>query len=74
MTDPFTIMSKADPHFLAEMEDDPLLAVRWRKAIGAKMRDISASSTGGGSDAPRGGRFAYRLDAKQRVGLSLIHI
>ena len=56
------------PDFMAELEDDPLLAIRWRKAIGAKMRDISAPNAGGGSNGPRGGRFAYRLDARQRIG------
>lgn len=60
--------NEALPDFLAELEDDPLLAVRWRKAIGAKMREVCASSAGGGSDGKRGGRFAYRLDARQRIG------
>jgi len=55
------------PAFIAEMEEDPWLAIKWKRGLVRKMRDFATASGGDGNRRP-GGRFAYHLTNRQRIG------
>jgi len=49
------------------MEEDPWLAIKWKRGLVRKMRDFAQDSGGDGTRRP-GGRFAYHLSNRQRIG------
>ena len=55
------------PAFIAEMEEDPWLEIKWKRGLVRKMRDFARDS-GGEDSHRRGGRFAYKLSNRQRTG------
>ena len=55
------------PAFIAEMEEDPWLEIKWKRGLVRKMRDFARDS-GGEDSRRRGGRFAYQLSNRQRIG------
>ena len=55
------------PAFIAETEEDPWLEIKWKRGIVRQMRDF-AQESGGEDSRRRGGRFAYQLSNRQRIG------
>jgi len=55
------------PAFIAELEEDPWLEIKWKRGLVRKMRDFARES-GGDESRRRGGRFAYQLSNRQRIG------
>ena len=49
------------------MEEDPWLEIKWKRGLVRKMRDFARDS-GGEDSHRRGGRFAYQLSNRQRIG------
>ena len=56
------------PDFLAELQGDPWIEGRWKKALATMMREQKTPKDGGTESARTGGRFSYRLNSKQRIG------
>ena len=56
------------PDFLAELQGDPWIELRWKRGLANRFRDLARSGDQGGEDRVRGGRFAYRLSDRQRIG------
>ena len=56
------------PDFLAELQGDPWIELRWKRSLASRFRDLARSGDQGGEDRVRGGRFAYRLSDSQRIG------
>ena len=56
------------PDFLAELQGDPWIEIRWKRGLARKMHDLSRSDGGGDDVRSRGGRFAYQLSNRQRIG------
>ena len=56
------------PDFLAELQGDPWIELRWKRGLASRFRDLTRSGAQGGEDRARGGRFAYRLSDSQRIG------
>lgn len=55
------------PDFLAELQGDPWIEFRWKNALATMMREQRTPKDGGTDSASAGGRFAYRLNRKQRI-------
>ena len=49
------------------MEEDPWLEIKWKRGLVRKMRDFARDS-GGEDSRQHGGRFAYQLSNRQRIG------
>ena len=56
------------PDFLAELQGDPWIELRWKRGLASRFRDLARFGDQGGEDRARGGRFAYRLSDSQRIG------
>ena len=56
------------PDFLAELQGDPWIELRWKRGLASRFRNLARSGDGGGEDRVRGGRFAYQLSDSQRIG------
>ena len=54
--------------FLAELQGDPWIELRWKRGLASRFRDLARSADQGGEGRARGGRFAYRLSDSQRIG------
>ena len=55
--------SQSLPDFLLALQGDPWLELEWRRGLAAKARERAKQAHGDSGD----GRFAYRLDAAQRI-------
>lgn len=55
--------SQSLPDFLLALQGDPWLELEWRRGLAAKAREHAKQSHGDSG----GGRFAYRLNAAQRI-------
>ncbi len=56
------------PDFLAELQGDPWIELRWKRGLASRFRNLARSGDQGGGDRVRGGRFAYQLSDRQRIG------
>ena len=56
------------PDFLDELQGDPWIELRWKRGLAIRFRDLARSGDQGGGDRVRGGRFAYQLSDRQRIG------
>lgn len=55
------------PDFLVALQGDPFIEIRWKKALVTRLREQKTPKDGGSESTRTGGRFAYRLNATQRI-------